>query len=279
MIARFALALLALLPAAASACGGAADPCQAGGGIYLAQTPEGPGPHPALFFLHGWGGTGAGVMAEEAMVSAALARGWAVVAPQGMPRREGDTGASWNSFAAPERRDDVAFLAAAAEDAAARFGLDRGRMILGGFSGGGMMTWRVACDAPASFAAYAPVAGLLWRPLPERCAGPVAMLHVHGWADQVVPLEGRSVAGGRITQGDLFAGLDLMRDAAGCAADAPDGYDARDPFLLRRWTSCAPGGRIDFALWPGGHSTPAGWADLALGWFEGLGPLRKAEAQ
>ena len=99
----------------------------------------------------------------------------------------------------------MAFLRAVLADAAARAPIDPLRALLGGFSGGGMMAWRVACDAPGAFRAYLPVAGLLWRPLPEACAGPAPMLHVHGWSDPVVPLEGRSVAGGRITQGDLFA--------------------------------------------------------------------------
>ncbi|QIE55434.1 polyhydroxybutyrate depolymerase [Pikeienuella piscinae] len=251
-----------------NACGTVAEPCEAGGGAYVVEIPAAPPPHQAIVFLHGYGGTGAGVLRNRTMIEAALARGYAVVAPQGAPRREGVAGGAWNSFASPERRDDIAFIKAVAEDSAARFGLDRGKMLLAGFSGGGMMSWRVACDAPESFDAYAPIAGLLWRPLPTACGGPVRMLHVHGWADPVVPLEGRAVAGGRITQGDLFAGLDLMRAALGCARDEPDGYGARGAYLLRRWTDCAPGANLELALHPAGHRIPSGWASLALNWFE-----------
>lgn len=103
---------------------------------------------------------------------------------------------------------------------------------------------------------------------PPPAPRPVRMLHVHGWADPVAPLEGRSVADGRITQGDLFAGLDLMRAALGCVRDDPDGFGARDIYLIRRWTDCAPGAELEFALHPGGHRIPPGWADLALDWFE-----------
>lgn len=263
-----ALLLLLLTPLAAEACG-AETPCEAGGGAYLAEVPPGAGPHPALILLHGYGGTGAGMLRDRAVAEAALGRGYAVIAPQGAPREEGDRGGAWNSFASPERRDDIAFLSAVAEDAAARFALDRGRMLLAGFSGGGMMAWRVACDAPEAFAAYAPVAGLLWRPLPAACAGPVSLFHVHGWADAVVPLEGRSVAGGRITQGDLFAGLALLRAALGCPKDDPDRSAAAGPFLLRSWEGCAGGARLALGLHPGGHRIPEGWAALALDWFEG----------
>lgn len=273
-LAALLMTALVALPAAAQSCGGPDAPCEIAGGLYHAAAPEGAasGPRPAVVFLHGWGGRGENVIRNGGMVNRALERGYVVLAPQGTPRRQDDAGGSWNSFGSGEKRDDVAFLQAVADDAVGRHGVDRGRILLAGMSGGGMMTWRVACDAPEAFAAYAPIAGLLWRPLPDACAGPMRMLHTHGWADPVVPIEGRSVAGGRITQGDLFAGLDLLRRAMGCARDDPDGYAASGAFLIRRWTDCAPGAELALALHPGGHTIPRGWVDLALDWFEGRSP-------
>ncbi|MGR3780868.1 MAG: dienelactone hydrolase family protein [Albimonas sp.] len=223
---------------------------------------------PVVVVLHGWGGQAAVAIRSPVMAGEWLAAGHAVIAPQGAPRSDGDAGGAWNSRAAPEGRDDVAFLRAVLADAAARAPIDPSRALLGGFSGGGMMAWRVACDAPGAFRAYLPVAGLLWRPLPEACAGPAPMLHVHGWSDPVVPLEGRSVAGGRITQGDLFAGLDLMREANGCARDDPDAYALGERFWRRGWRDCA-GAPLAFALHAGGHEVPPGWAALALDWLQG----------
>ncbi|MEL6792744.1 MAG: alpha/beta fold hydrolase, partial [Pseudomonadota bacterium] len=247
--------------AGAETCGGVDAPCGAAGGEYHFAAPdpaiEDP---PAVIFLHGFGGTGKGIIRNQGLVGGLTDRGYAVIAPQGLPFREGMRGGSWNSFARETRRDDVAFINAVADDAAARHGIDRDRILIGGFSGGGMMTWRVACDAPESFAAYAPIAGLLWRPLPEACAGPFRMQHTHGWSDTVVPIEGRSVAGGQFTQGDLFAGLDLLRDAMGCAKDDPDEYGAEGAYLIRRWTDCARGAGLEMALHPGGHAIPRGWS-------------------
>ena len=162
-----------LLPGMATAqatCGNGQEPCTIDGGIYHAETPNADGPHPAVFFLHGYGGRGAGIMRNRGLTEALLGRGYAVIAPQGMPRFAGDKGGSWNSRARASSRDDVAWLIAIADDVADRFDIDRERIVLAGFSGGGMMAWRVACDAPESFAAYAPVAGLLWRPLPVIAA-------------------------------------------------------------------------------------------------------------
>lgn len=262
--------VLILAAGAASACGARNDPCEAGGGIYLIEKPVGVSAPPALMFLHGWGGSAVGTMKKRHVVETALARGYAVIAPQGTPRREGDTGAGWNSFGGPNRRDDVAYLLKVADDVAARHGVDRDRILLGGFSGGGMMTWRTLCDAPEAFAAYAPAAGLLWRPLPKRCAGAAHVLHVHGWTDAVVPIEGRTVGGGTLTQGDLFEGIALLRETLGCAADAPDVFDEVPGIWLRRWTSCAPGASVTLGLHQGAHRIPASLPVLMLDWFEGL---------
>ena len=272
MLRRFAFAALcAAFTSAASAeeCGGVDAPCEASGGVYhfVAPDPAIADP-PAVIFLHGFGGTGKGIVRNKGLIGGLTGRGYAVIAPQGLPFREGMRGDSWNSFARETRRDDVAFINAVADDAADRHGIDRDRILIGGFSGGGMMTWRVACDAPESFAGYAPIAGLLWRPLPVECAGPFRMQHTHGWSDTVVPIEGRSVANGQFTQGDLFAGMDLLRDAMECAKDDPDEYGAEGDYLIRRWTACAPGAGLEMALHPGAHSIPRGWTKLALDWFE-----------
>ncbi|RMF40537.1 MAG: polyhydroxybutyrate depolymerase [Alphaproteobacteria bacterium] len=269
------LLALAALPLPAAACGETSE-CRVDGGAYLIALPEGPAKG-AVIFLHGYGGTAKGLMRNRTLVKAVTERGYALIAPQGLPWRPGQKGGSWNMRLSPERRDDIAFLRAVAADAGTRFGLPHGGMLLSGFSAGGMMVWRVACNAPEAFPAYAPVSGLLWRPLPEKCAGPMRMLHVHGWSDPVVPIEGRSVAGGRITQGDLFRGLDILRAADGCARDDPDSYDRSGRYLIRRWTECAPGARLELAMHPGGHMIPKDWTTLALDWFEGLPPAPEVD--
>lgn len=254
----------------AADCGGEVA-CEVDGGVYHALVPEAP-PRGAVLFLHGYRGTSSGVTSNEELADDILDRGYAVVAPSGMPIEPGSDGGRWNARASEDWRDDTAFLLRVADDAAARFGLPRDQILAAGFSGGGMMVWRVACDAPDAFAAYAPVAGLMWRPLPDECAGPVRLHHAHGWSDTVVPIEGRSFRGGRITQGDLFQGLDLMRTAAGCRRDDPDAYDRDGETLIRAWHDCAPGAEIVLSLHPGGHMVPPGWSERALDWFEAEPP-------
>jgi polyhydroxybutyrate depolymerase len=250
-----------------AACGDAPLPCALPDGSYHVALPEGASPFPAVVFLHGFGGSGEGALRNTAMVEALLARGYAVIAPDGQPR-PGQTGHSWDFHPQrPATRDEAAFIQAVANDASRRFGLTRDRMILAGFSIGGSMVSYLACAEPEEFSAYAPVAGSFWRPHPESCEGPVRLLHTHGWTDQTVPLEGREIRNGFV-QGDVFEALQIWRRANGCTALPPDSFAVRADFQIRSWTECHPGARIDFAMHRGGHLVPPGWADMMLDWFE-----------
>ncbi|SFI34432.1 polyhydroxybutyrate depolymerase [Jannaschia pohangensis] len=250
-----------------------AAPCSIDSGTYhvaLPATPE--GDLPAVLFLHGAGGTGRGVLGMTGTIKALTDRGYAVIAPDGLPWRPGRSGGIWSFLPAIQRdkaRDEPAFFAAVVADAATRYDVDPDRVALAGFSAGAFMVNYLACDTPEAFAAYAPVAGGFWRPHPENCAGPVRLLHTHGWTDGTVPLEGRPLRNGAWLQGDIFEGLGLWRAANGCTSPAPSGHRTTDDFMRRYWT-CADGSALELALFPGGHGMPAGWADMMVDWFEGL---------
>lgn len=271
----WAVALLALWSSAASAgCNGDAAPCQIANGTYHIERPAGADPQaklPAVEFLHGWGASGEATMGNRGMVDALLVRGYAVIAPDGRLRDTGP-GRTWDfhpARASTALRDEASFLAAVADDAALHHGIDRARIILAGFSIGGSTTSYVACKTPGAFAAFAPIAGSFWNPLPERCTGPVRLLHVHGWTDTTVPLEGRRLRSG-VTQGDVFASMAIWRQTNGCRQPRPDDFAGAPGFQVRRWMACTKGSALSFALHAGSHSIPKGWADLVLDWFEGL---------
>ena len=96
------------------------------------------------------------------------------------------------------------------------------------------------------------------------------MLHTHGWRDGTVPLEGRPLLAGQIYQGDVFAGLQILRELNGCTQLRADKFDTKGKFWRRKWTRCTSGTALEFALHTGGHGVPKGWADMALEWFEAL---------
>ncbi|SIS76460.1 polyhydroxybutyrate depolymerase [Roseivivax lentus] len=279
-------ACLASFPLMAQAgCAEAPEPCTLPeGGSYHIELPSAPrADGAALMFLHGWGSSGQGTLSMRGVVETALARGYAVIAPDGIPR-QGRNGRTWAFH--PDRtgpRDEVAFLAAVRDDAARRFDLSAGAMLLSGFSIGGSMASYLACAEPEEFAAYAPVAGSFWRPHPTDCDGPVRLFHTHGWRDQVVPLEGRLLRGpapdapGAVAQGDVWYAMDVWRRANGCALKA-DRFAADATYMRRGWDSCRAGASLEFALFDGGHAVPEGWTGMVLDWFEGLDLPRRADA-
>lgn len=271
-----ALAYAVVIPEVATACG-QSTPCKIENGEYFIAMPEDAEEKtPAIMFLHGYGGSGQGVFRYQNLIESFLSRGYAVVSPNGTTR-EGLNGRSWSFHPdLPKRRDEVGFLVDVRDAVIAQHGIDPEKFILTGFSIGGSLTSYVACARPDAFSAYAPVSGSFWRPHPTSCEGPVRLLHTHGWNDSTVPLEGRVIRGDDVrdpdafVQGDVFHAMNVWRQTNECHQLRADRFETSGPFWRRSWERCRPGTALEFALFPGGHVIPQGWADMALDWFEKL---------
>jgi polyhydroxybutyrate depolymerase len=250
-----ALGLVALAGPSSAACLDKPGACRVAGGSYHIAWPPGVSRDktvPAVVALHSYKGSGLGLIRSGKMVKTILARGYAVITPEG-------TNGMWQFRGGG--RDDVAFIRAVADDAAKRGNIARGRMMLAGFSVGGSMVAYVACRSPGSFKAYAPVSGHFWKPEPTSCAGPVNYLHTHGAVDTTMPIAGRSVGSG-LRQANLLESLATLARASGC-----DDAGVKSA-TTRRWKGCSSSMRL--VMHPGGHSVPRFWAGTVLDWFSGL---------
>lgn len=256
-------------------CGEADRLCKTPLGEYAIALPEEAtdSPVPALLYFHGAGGSGPRVMRNSGMINAFKERGYAIIAPSGLKRPNSRFGPGWSFLPIREKqRDELLFARQVLADAAKRHNIDRDMVLVSGFSVGGSLTWYLACQVPSLGRAFAPVAGAFWRPHPKSvdCAGPVKLLHTHGWRDGTVPLEGRPLGGGRIYQGDVFEGLRILREVNGCTQLRADKFDTSGRFWRRKWTKCSTGSALEFTLHTGGHGVPKGWATMAMNWFEAL---------
>lgn len=251
----------------AVACGPDSD-CIIGERTYRVRLPElldGRTRVGAVFFAHGHGGSAAGVMKNAALGRAVSDLGLALVALK-------SSGEGWTLPGSPSSHrgpvvDEVAYVERVVEDIAIRFpAIDRQRMMAAGFSAGGMLVWNVACERSGLFAAYLPLSGTFWRPVPDRCPAPAAnILHIHGDADRVVPLDGRVI--GPTRQGDVREVLELY------AANGDFGpATATNPEGLRCEERRNPSGRIlEFCLFRGGHGYKADHVRLAWQRFTAAG--------
>lgn len=154
-------------------------------------------PVPLVLALHGGGGS-MEVMARDrlyGLVSQSEASGWIVVFPNGFSRLAGKL-ATWNAglccgAARDTGSDDVGFLRAVVADVQRRLAIDPQRIFATGMSNGGMMSYRLACEASDVFRAIAAVAGTDGT-TECRPGRPVPVFHIHAKDDDRVLFNGGS---------------------------------------------------------------------------------------
>jgi len=215
-----AVAVSLALAAPAAACGPDSDcAVEAAGGersyrIALPDRPE--TPVGAIVHAHGYKGSAAGAMGNRSLREVAKALGVALIALQA----RGDAWSLPNgptalrAGRAADVDGEIAYVDAVLQDAARRFGLARDRVMITGFSAGGMLVWELACRRSDLAAGFAPISGTFWAPVPDRCpAPPASLVHIHGTADDVVPLDGRAIGPAR--QGRVSGALALYRRHGG----------------------------------------------------------------
>lgn len=213
----------------------------------------------AIVHFHGYQGSAIETISDPALVAVVRRLGVALIAPEGLGR-------SWSFPGSPARnRDEFPYVAQVLDDAARRFPVDPGRLMASGFSQGGSMVWYLACRMPSRFAAFAPIAGAFWEPIPENCAGPRPnLLHVHGTADATVPLAGRALRQG-YRQGDVFKSFATLAPGGCTAALAgAERVGIPGPALTCRLASgCGGSARLELCLHDGGHFVDAAWVERA----------------
>ena len=240
---------------------------------YLVHTPSvlPSGPAAVVLVFHGGGGNAENAMRMSHFDRAADAHGFVVVFPEGTGRLR-DRLLTFNAgnccgTAMDDGVDDVAYTRALLDDLAKAVPIDRKRLFVTGMSNGGMMSYRLACEAADLFAAAAPVAGANNL---EACqpSTPVALLAVHGTADRSVKFEGgRTDPAVRLDTHDRIdrSVAESVQPFLGRAQCAPSPVVTRAGDAERRVYACTNGAVEILAVLGGGHAWPGGERGSAIG--------------
>ncbi len=206
---------------------------------------------PIVFVLHGYLETGDQIETISRMTPEIDGRGWLVVYPDGRSLSWNAGGCCGSSSALGV--DDVGFFRAMLETVEQTYCTDPSRVFVGGFSNGGMLSHRLACEASDVVAAIAPVSGTMSI---DACAParPVPVMEFHGTADFVVPFDGGGL-GNSDSVPDTIAGW-VARD--GCAPDATISFEQGDA-TCETHADCDAGAEVTLCtLTDGGHQWPGG---------------------
>ncbi|MFL6262322.1 MAG: alpha/beta hydrolase [Thermoanaerobaculia bacterium] len=168
--------------------------------LHTAHVPAGDGPFPAIITLHGWGASAHDLLG----LAPVLFDGKAVMlCPQGqvaVPFGGGQYGYGWFPLRMGQTPDVEAFQHGAdalrefLDTALERYPIDPRKVVLAGFSQGGMMGYELALRQPSRFAGLAALSS--WFPpplvellpkLPEHEGFPVLVLH--GTRDDRIDVE------------------------------------------------------------------------------------------
>ena len=144
--------------------------------------------------------------------------------------------------------DDVAFIAQLVVSLQQAYHIDPHRLVAAGHSNGGILAYRLACQISNVFAGI----GFQWTSLefaPCTPAQPVSLLHIHGTADQNIPIGGRvgQIGVSGVAFNPLLDGVHTIATADGCGTSPVDTTDAANADLsLSLWHSCSDGTAVEF---------------------------------
>ncbi|MAA79000.1 MAG: hypothetical protein CL916_07040 [Deltaproteobacteria bacterium] len=156
---------------------------------------------PLVVNIHGGCMDAASQMAAMNMRDLAEEHNFALVYPQGLPEEGSEDCLIWNSgpYATESNKttaDDLGFFESLITDMTASYAIDSERIYATGFSNGGFMTYALACYQSNTFAAVAPVAGMMTpealdsnSPNPCVTERPMPIIHFHGSSDSAVAAE------------------------------------------------------------------------------------------
>lgn len=225
-------------------------------------------PAPLILALHGGGGN-MKIQSQDkfyGLISKSNKEGFVVAFPNGYSELASGALATWNAGeccgkARDEKIDDVAFIKAVLQKIKTQASIDDKKVFAIGMSNGGMMAYRLACEAPELFKGIASVAGTdsTINCTPKKA---VSILHIHAKDDGHVQFNGgagpKAVKDkSKITQfKSVPMTISKWRGLYSCVPDTTKVVDSKMAYC-DLYQGCMDGAKIQLCVTEdGGHSWP-----------------------
>jgi polyhydroxybutyrate depolymerase len=231
----------------------------------------------AVLVFHGYLETSAQIETITEMTPVADAHGFLVVYSQGLSN-------SWNAGAccgssASLDVEDVQFVRDMLDRLATDYCVDPKRVFSAGFSNGGMLSHRLACELSDRIAAIGPVSGTMAI---DACnpLRPVPVMHTHGTSDFVVPYNGGGLGGAASVQTTISGWVTRN----GCTDAQPTTVYQNGDATCQEYSQCNGQAPVRLCTidggghqWPGGTSAgPGGTLSMDLDTSEALAAFFEA---
>ncbi len=216
---------------------------------------------PVVINYHGYDNTAQRAAQYTNMGAEADKAGFILVFPQAV-----DSPPSWDAgighLGPTGDADDVQFTRDLISYMENNYCVDTHRIYVTGYSEGGGMAYRLACELSPQIAAFATVEGAFYH-VPGGCnpSRPVPFLEIHGQADQLAPYDGNPGVGMASVQTmlNLWLGIDQCQSSNKVIFQKADvtGFE---------WPNCTAGTVVEhYRISDGGHTWPGSSPQPSLG--------------
>jgi len=146
--------------------------------------------YPLVIFLHGYGDAPQGAMEYTRFNQVGNTNNFMIVYPSGIPNW--NSGIGDNPTSSTPDVNDVGYIEALIDNLSNSYRVDLSKIYATGFSNGGFMAYKLACQLSHRIAAVASVSGVMSTSTLENCnpSRPIPVLHIHGTKDIYVFIDG-----------------------------------------------------------------------------------------
>lgn len=225
---------------------------------------------PLVFVLHGFTQTSSAIMGVSGFNAIADTGEFIVAYPNGV-------GNAWNTnsgMTGGSTADDIGFISALTDTLYALYNIDTNRVFSCGFSAGGYMSHRLACESPRCYAAVASVSGTMSVNAFNACAPArdISVMQIHGTSDAIVSYNGSAQGGKSVTD---VIGLWVGQNSCATPPQVqllPD-INTQDNSTVEKsvYAPCSTGTEVNlYKVIGGGHQWPG-----TTSTFGGLGSINR----